>query len=224
MHTTRSKYARNCIHDPFILILCTHHRHTEHVLALAFTLITSSNTPISTTFPKSTKILSIGPLDSFRKHMKSLSAAIFCQIMVTSKSSCSANAGGWDFTESALCQYAYGTKQNRELGDAFHLPSAPAVGSAVCILTQSGSCRGDGARAVLVVRGCVSPLDPQTSLRQGGCKGNLGDCDCEGEAEAARIAKCGLTPKVAAWRWRNQHGEWKVSRIGGLVGRVGLVL
>lgn len=179
---------------------------TQNMCLLAFTLITSSNTPISSTFTKSTKILTIGPLDSFRKHMKSLSAAIFCQIMVTSKSSCSANAGSWDFTESALCQYAYGTKQNKELGDAFLLPSAPAVGSAVCILTQSGS-RGDGARAVLVVRGYVSALYPQISLRQGGCKGTLGDCDGEGEAEAARIAKCGLTPEVAAWKWRNSYGE-----------------
>lgn len=45
-------------------------------------------TPLSNTVAKSPRIRSIGPLDSFRNMTKLLRLSMFCQMIVTSKSSC----------------------------------------------------------------------------------------------------------------------------------------
>jgi hypothetical protein len=78
---------------------------TQNNRSLAFTLSTSSNTPFSNTLAKSTRMRSMGPLDSFRKHTKSLRELTFCQMMETGKSSCSSGClegRGWDATYPAM--------------------------------------------------------------------------------------------------------------------------
>jgi hypothetical protein len=78
---------------------------TQNNRSLAFTLSTSSNTPFSNTLAKSTRMRSMGPLDSFRKHTKSLRESTFCQMMETGNSLCPSGClegRGWDATYPAM--------------------------------------------------------------------------------------------------------------------------